>query len=402
MGKGAGSLDTFLGYCCEGAMNLFGDLYRGRRVFITGHTGFKGFWLTTWLLHLGAELAGYSLDVPTKPSGFEALGLAGRIRHIQGDVRDAQTLAQSIQDFQPDIVFHMAAQALVRPSYEEPAATFAANAFGTLNLLEAVRAASRVQALVLITSDKCYRNDEWVWGYRESDHLGGADPYSASKACAEIIAHSYFASFFRQGTRMATVRAGNVIGGGDWALDRIVPDCARAFAAGEAVSIRSPWATRPWQHVLEPLSGYLWLGAALLQEHQDARAPALPVHGESFNFGPAADVNATVAEVVQALAGHWPGFAMRTDADAESRKKESTLLKLCCDKALAHLRWKAALSLAESIRFTAEWYREFYSLAGSGKAGAKAEKSTGMYDFTVRQIAAYTAIASQAGLAWTR
>lgn len=379
-------------------MDLFANQYRGRRVFITGHTGFKGFWLTTWLLHLGAEVAGYSLNVPTTPSGFEALGLEQRIRHISGDIRDRARLAAAIQDFKPEAVFHMAAQALVRPSYEDPVLTFESNAIGTMNVLEAVRKTPSIKALVLITSDKCYRNDEWVWGYRESDHLGGKDPYSASKACAEVIAHSYFHSFFGQNVSSplaATVRAGNVIGGGDWATDRIVPDCARAFAENKTVHIRNPWATRPWQHVLEPLSGYLWLGACLLREKEGKGSTPLPCHGESFNFGPPSDVNATVEEVALALSEHWPGFSYSTDKNACPDKKECTLLKLCCDKALAHLNWKPALVLTESIAFTAEWYKE-YCLGAQGKNAAD------IYALTVKQLEAYAEKAAGRGLEWTK
>ena len=218
---------------------MFGHVYTGRRVFVTGHTGFKGSWLTAWLLRLGAEVAGFSDGVPTTPSHYDVLGLADSILDRRGDVRDRAGLGKAMRDFRPEIVFHLAAQPLVRAAYADPAATIETNALGTLNLLEAVRATPSVQAVVCITSDKAYRNDEQVWGYRENDHLGGADPYSASKGCAEIIAHSYFASFFGTGPRCATTRAGNVIGGGDWAADRIVPDCARAWFAGEAAEIRN-------------------------------------------------------------------------------------------------------------------------------------------------------------------
>lgn len=413
--------------------SMFLNQYRGRRVLITGHTGFKGFWLCTWLLELGAEVAGYASGVPTEPSGFAALGLENRIAHVRGDVRDREGTAAAIQRFRPEIIFHMAAQALVRPSYADPALTFESNAMGTLNVLEAVRRAPDVRALVLITSDKCYRNDEWVFGYRESDHLGGKDPYSASKACAELIAQAYFSSFFRAGTRMATVRAGNVIGGGDWATDRIVPDCARAWMSGLPALIRSPSATRPWQHVLEPLSGYLWLGANLLRGGSRA---GLPLHGESFNFGPPADVNATVGELAEALARHWPGFSLAPDRmgeeGKEEGKKEATMLKLCCDKALAHLGWKAALSFAETVRFTAEWYRRFHERAGAAvgdRPGAATHracpshghaagtddrpgsavngdkpdtaKDGGMYAFSAAQIGTYAATARERKAVWT-
>lgn len=370
---------------------MFLNQYRDRRVLITGHTGFKGFWLCTWLLKLGAHVTGYSLGLPTEPSGFSALGLESRITHITGDVRDREAVSSAIDRFRPEIVFHMAAQALVRPSYENPALTFETNAMGTLNVLEAVRRAPGVRALVLITSDKCYRNDEWVFGYRETDHLGGKDPYSASKACAEIIAHAYIPSFFREGARLATVRAGNVIGGGDWATDRIVPDCARAWMSGAPALIRSPAATRPWQHVLEPLSGYLWLGANLLVGESRR---GMQLHGESFNFGPSAEVNATVGELAEALARHWPGFSLSMDRAAADGKKEATLLKLCCDKALAHLDWKAVLPFTETVRFTAEWYRRLHENSGEAQLSE-------MFAFTTGQIEAYAVKARERNAVWT-
>ncbi len=328
---------------------MFADCYKGKRVFLTGHTGFKGSWLSAWLTSLGATVCGFADTVPTKPAHFEAMGLGGHVRDLRGDIRDRDAVVRAMREFHPDVVFHLAAQALVRKSYDVPAATFEANVMGTLNVLEAMRACPSVQAGVFITSDKCYRNDEWVWGYRETDHLGGSDPYSASKGCAEIVAHSYFDSFFKNGPACATTRAGNVIGGGDWALDRIVPDCARAWSSGQAVQIRSPWATRPWQLVLEPLSGYLWLGAYLL----GAQSGPFPVRGEAYNFGPAADVNNTVAEVVEALAAYWPGFRSEMDTSGHAGMKECTLLKLSCDKALAHLNWKATLTFDETISYTA-------------------------------------------------
>ena len=366
---------------------MFDNIYKGRRVLITGHTGFKGSWLTAWLLSLGAEVAGLALPPPSEPSNFAVLGLAERIRHTEGDVRDLAVVRKAVTDFQPEIVFHLAAQALVRKSYAEPLDTFDTNIRGTMHVLEAVRGAPSVKTVVCITSDKCYRNDDWVWGYRETDHLGGEDPYSASKACAEIVAHSYFKSFFADGPAAATVRAGNVIGGGDWAEDRIVPDCARAWSAGEPVTIRSPWATRPWQHVLEPLSGYLWLGARLFSGQTTA---GLPLNKEAFNFGPAADVNNTVAEVADALAAHWPGFESVMDRAAEAGRKECTLLKLSCDKALAHLGWKATLNFAETIAYTAGWYKAYY--------GRKAD----MFDLTMGQIADYAGAAKDRGNAWAR
>ncbi len=366
---------------------MFNNAYKGRRVFITGHTGFKGSWLAAWLLELGAEVTGYALEPPSTPSAFAVLELEKRIRHIHGDVRDAAGLARAVQQAGPEIVFHLAAQALVRPSYEDAPGTFAINAMGTLNLLEAVRACPGIGATVCITSDKCYRNDEWVWGYRETDHLGGDDPYSASKACAEIIAHSYFKSFFANGPAAATVRAGNVIGGGDWALDRIVPDCARAWTSGKPTHIRSPHATRPWQHVLEPLSGYLHLGAMLLSGREGNGG--LPLRGQAFNFGPPSAVNAEVLQVAETLKNLWPGFDFFCDPSTSAGKKECTLLKLCCDKSLAHLGWRAVLDFAETMRFTAQWYQAH----ADGKE---------MYAYTAGQIAEYAGKARLGGLSWNR
>lgn len=375
---------------------MFLSHFHGRRVFVTGHTGFKGFWLTTWLLKLGANVAGYSLDYPTSPSGFRALGLERQITHILGDVRDRSRLVDAVTAFKPDIIFHMAAQSLVRSSYHNPALTFETNAIGVMNILEAARNLPKLQAMVLITSDKCYQNREWVYGYRETDALGGNDPYSASKACAEIITQAYSSSFFVKGARVATVRAGNVIGGGDWAEDRIVPDCARAWGQGTPVVIRSPYATRPWQHVLEPLSGYLWLGANLMEEfalaETDEAQPAGGLHGEAFNFGPLSEVNATVGQLAEELSRHWPGFSVSMDRSNGDAKKECTLLKLCCDKALARLAWKATLRFTDTVRMTAEWYKSW-----NDTRGREAET---MYAVTDEQIDVYASMAREQGASW--
>lgn len=361
---------------------MFAGSYRGKRVLVTGHTGFKGSWLCTWLLELGAEVAGFSLGLPTQPANFQALGLEGRLRHYLGDIRQPSRLAQAMLEFAPEVVFHLAAQSLVRRSYGDPALTFETNALGTMNVLECLRQQPSVAAAVIITSDKCYRNVEWTWGYRENDVLGGEDPYSASKACAELISQSYAASFFPKGPPfLATARAGNVIGGGDWAPDRIIPDCVRAWSDGRVVQIRHPHATRPWQHVLEPLSGYLWLGTSLLEN------PALA--GESFNFGPSALVNQSVAELLEAMGQQWPEAAWEPDPAEPGGQRESTLLKLCCDKALNLLQWRALLPFGETIRLTAEWYREYYE-NGPGA----------MYSLSCRQIAGYQDRAGTAGLPW--
>lgn len=364
---------------------MFAGVYARRRVLVTGHTGFKGSWLCAWLLELGARVAGYSLNIPTEPSNFEAIGLREHLTHFEGDVRNIGELARVMSIFKPEIVFHLAAQSLVRRSFAEPVLTFETNAFGTLNVLECIRNQPQLQAAVIITSDKCYRNQEWTWGYRENDTLGGADPYSASKACAENIFRAYADSYFQDslGPWVGTTRAGNVIGGGDWAPDRLVPDCIRAWSAGRPALIRFPAATRPWQHVLEPLSGYLWLGARLYQK--DPR-----VKGESFNFGPAVEVNQSVQELVSTMAGHWPGAAWEVEAQPPGKQKESIMLKLCCDKALNFLAWQPTLSFPETLALTTEWYKAFYKGGGDP-----------LYAFTINQIGAYTTKAMTKLQTWT-
>jgi CDP-glucose 4,6-dehydratase len=359
----------------------FADSYRGRRVLVTGHTGFKGSWLALWLRHLGADVAGYSLDVPTQPSNFEILELSGHVSHRFGDIRDGAALGRVVDEFRPEIVFHLAAQSLVRRSYADPATTFATNVVGMVNVLECLRARPWIETAVLITSDKAYRNDEWCWGYRESDTLAGRDPYSCSKSCADLVAQSYYHSFLRDTpTRLAITRAGNVIGGGDWAQDRIVPDCMRAWCRGEAVMVRNPSATRPWQHVLEPLSGYLWLGARL-------RAGQEGLNGESFNFGPETSVDQTVAQLIESMAARWPGVRWQAPGAPESRH-ESTLLKLSCDKALFKLHWRAVLQIAETVEFTVDWYRHWH------------EKRVAMREFALRQIDRYSSLAVERAAVW--
>jgi len=364
---------------------MFENIYKDKRVLITGHTGFKGSWLCAWLLDLGAKVAGYSVDVPTKPSHFEALQLSDRIEHIQGDVRNKSSLDAALSQFQPEIVFHLAAQSLVRKSYEDPIITFETNSMGTLNLLNCLRDQPSVVAAILITSDKCYENVEWLWGYRENDRLGGKDPYSASKACAEVISRVYTESFFgEKGPFVATTRAGNVIGGGDWALDRVVPDCVRAWSNGEKVVIRNPHATRPWQHILEPLSGYLVLGQKLLQGVTE-------VKNESFNFGPSAKVNQSVGDLITDMAQYWSGAEWKFEQEVGSGKPESTLLKLNCDKALQMLKWNSILGFPETIRMTGEWYQAFY-----------AQKFSTISETTSKQIEEYVEKAKQANLIWTQ
>ncbi len=362
----------------------FNGVYAGRRVLVTGHTGFKGSWLALWLLKLGAEVAGYSDEVPTTPSNFELAGLAGRMHHYLGDIRDRARLAAVIDEFRPEFVFHLAAQALVRRSYADPVTTFETNTMGMVNVLECVRTRPWIEVAVLITSDKAYRNDEWCWGYRETDALGGHDPYSGSKSCADLVAQSYYHSYLRHvPTRVAITRAGNVIGGGDWAADRIVPDCVRAWSEGQSVAVRSPEATRPWQHVLEPLSGYLWLGAQLYRKE-------VGLNGEAFNFGPDAHVKETVAELIGVMADRWPGVAWHVPEGFEHAGHEAMLLKLSCDKALFLLNWRAVLEFRETVAFTLDWYRTWHGAASD------------MYAYTTGQIEAYCALAASREAAWIR
>jgi len=333
-------------------MNL--ETFQNKTVLITGHTGFKGSWLSVWLHTLGANVVGVALDLPSQPSHFEVAGLSTLLEDHRFDIRDGSALKKLVLHTQPDFVFHLAAQALVRLSYDDPVGTYQTNAIGTLNLLEALRPLKKQCTVVLITSDKCYDNVECIWGYRETDTLGGPDPYSASKGMAELLIRSYVASFFPKDgdVRIAVGRAGNVIGGGDWASDRIVPDCVRSWAKGETVELRNPNATRPWQHVLEPLSGYLTLAAELYKNPE--------LHGEPFNFGPPSHQNHTVLELVQEMSGHWNQVRWDDISTSGEHPYESALLKLNCDKALHHLRWQAILSFEETIRMTAEWYRSCY------------------------------------------
>ena len=368
-----------------GGLNMFLNVYQGRRVFITGHTGFKGSWLTSWLLKLGAIVAGYSREIPTQPSHFEILGLQEKISHYEGDICDSTALQEAIDDFRPNIVFHLAAQALVRESYNNPVETFQTNTVGTMMVLEALRHRPWIGAAVMITSDKAYRNTEWLWGYRENDALGGEDPYSSSKGCAELVFYSYFESFLKhQEIQIASTRAGNVIGGGDWARDRIIPDSVQAWSKKDPVVLRNPQATRPWQHVLEPLSGYLLLGAHLWK--QKAK-----LNGESFNFGPVASTVEPVIDLIQKMSNYWPGSEWQVDAEVSHSMPEAGLLKLCCDKALHLLNWSAVLSFEETAQFTGEWYRKFYE-----------EGHEAALEQTEQQIEEYTKIARTRGQKWTQ
>ena len=330
------------------AMELNPSFWHGRRVLLTGHTGFKGGWLGLWLQMLGAKVQGYALPAPTSPSLWQAARLAERIPGTLADIRDSDCLANAVKQFQPEVVLHLAAQPLVRASYASPADTYATNVMGTVHLLEAVRQCATVRAVVVVTSDKCYDNREWLWPYRENDALGGHDPYSSSKACVELVCASWRASFFH-GTApwIATARAGNVIGGGDWAPERLVPDTLRAWECGEAVTLRYPNATRPWQHVLEPLHGYLLLAQALAQQHKEMAT--------AWNFGPDTEGVASVAQVVAQLSRLWPGVAA-WNTPAQAQPHEAALLALDSTKARQQLGWRPRWSLAQALARTVDWH----------------------------------------------
>jgi CDP-glucose 4,6-dehydratase len=330
--------------------------WRGKKVFLTGHTGFKGSWMSLWLERLGAKVTGYSLPPPTTPSLFETASVAAGMRSITGDVCDLPHLKQAVGESEPEIVFHMAAQSLVRASYQDPILTYRTNVMGTANLLESIRTAKSVRAVVVITTDKCYENRNWVWGYREIDRLGGHDPYSNSKACAELVVSAYRDSFFQHGgdhacpLALASARAGNVIGGGDWARDRLIPDAIRSFAEGRSLKIRNPQATRPWQHVLEPLRGYLML-AQSLNEQGSAFASA-------WNFGPKPDDAQPVRWIVERIVSSWSSPAT-WEIDGGEHPHEAQMLQLDWSKAAQQLGWRPALDVADALALTIDWYCDF-------------------------------------------
>jgi CDP-glucose 4,6-dehydratase len=366
---------------------MFGGAFRGKSVWLSGHTGFKGSWLATWLLRLGARVHGFSLEPPTNPSLFEQLGLASQLHHEIGDVRGAEAVARSIQNASPDFVFHLAAQPLVRLSYEQPIDTYAANVMGTVHVLDSLRPLDRPCAAVMVTTDKCYENREWVHSYREEDPLGGHDPYSSSKGAAEIAIAAYRRSFFgSHPVKIASARAGNVVGGGDWALDRIVPDSIRSLQRGAAIPVRNKHSTRPWQHVLEPLSGYLCVAARLAGEGNASQLAS------AFNFGPALSSNRTVAELVQEVLKHWPGeWDDRSDPNAVH---EATLLNLATDKAFHLLGWSPVWSFGQTIAKTATWYRAAHELGGSHERD--------VLQLTQTQIEEYECDAAAMALPWTK
>jgi CDP-glucose 4,6-dehydratase len=362
---------------------MFSDTYRHKRVFVTGHTGFKGSWLVLWLLHLQADVAGYALEPPTQPNHFELLSLD--MDSTVGDIRDLSKVSEALWSFKPEIVFHLAAQPLVTRSYKDPVETFTTNVMGTVNLLEACRQTESVRAIVNVTSDKCYENREWVWGYRETDPLGGHDPYSGSKGCAELVTTSYQRSFFpihgyqiNHQTLVASVRAGNIVGGGDWGEDRLVPDLMRAASRREKAVIRNPQATRPWQHVFEPLAGYLLLGQQLLEGKKDFSG--------AWNFGPDRKDHRSVLAVARELEDYWPAIDFKITSD-ETDLHEANLLQLDCSKAHAKLGWRSVWNGSKMFENTVEWYRKYYNSARV---------------ISEKQLSEYIEHAERAGLTWAK
>ena len=362
------------------------NVFKGKTVLVSGHTGFKGSWLITWLTHLGANVVGMSNNIATEPSNYNVSGLANYISDNRLDIVDLKEVKKLMLSVQPDFVFHLAAQALVRESYDSPIDTMTVNAIGTANVLESLRSLSKPVVAIMITSDKAYDNVEWSWGYREIDKLGGKDPYSASKGMAELAIYSFVESYFKSSdsnVRVGITRAGNVIGGGDWAKDRIVPDCVRSWAENKVVEIRQPDATRPWQHVLEPLSGYLTLANELYLNDT--------YNGEAYNFGPPANQNYSVRDLIDEMSKYWTSVDWKDISNEVAHLHEAGLLKLNCDKALHDLNWQPTLDFNETVKLTANWYRTYYESTESI-----------MYDFTISQINHYMELSSSRGTTWMK
>ena len=350
------------------------DIYQGKTVLITGHTGFKGSWLAVWLESLGGKVVGYSLDPPTDPSIFRATGLSNRIVDIRGDILDCDKIFKTIKKYRPEYIFHLAAQPLVRHSYKNPLETFTINIIGTANVLESIRKSQYSTTCLCITSDKCYENREWDYAYRENDSLGGYDPYSASKAAAEIVIASYRKSFFSQGKEnsrvsLSSARAGNIIGGGDWAEDRIVPDCVRALAKGKPIEVRAPHSTRPWQFVLDPLFGYLSLASKMKEDPER--------YAEAWNFGPDHSNAVDVQTLTEKILAAWGKGTWKDISDNKNAPHEAGHLMLDTAKSMVKLGWKPVYDIDDAIQKTMEWYRNYYS----GK--------NDMYDFSFQQIESY-------------
>ena len=361
------------------------SIYNGKKVIVTGHTGFKGSWLCTWLLKHNAKVFGISDTLVSEPSNFEACKLEDKVKDIRLNLLHKEEILNEIKEIEPDFIFHLGAQALVRPSYEDPLLTINTNAIGTANIAESLRTLNKKVTFISITSDKSYDNIEQIWGYKETDRLGGKDPYSASKAMAELVLKTYFHSFFNleeSNVRVAITRAGNVIGGGDWAKDRIVPDCVTSWSQNKVPEIRNPNATRPWQHVLEPLGGYLLLGARLYND--------INLSGEAFNFGPAANNNYSVLELIKEMQKNWGNVKWGEDSQFSQKVYEATLLRLNCEKAQNYLNWTPILDFTETVEMTASWYRNFY------------EQSKDPFDFTLSQITHYENKAYLRGASWIK
>jgi len=347
---------------------LITNTYKGKKVFITGHTGFKGSWLALWLSHLGADVTGYALKPNTNPSIFNEINLASKIHHIVGDIRDEAGLAEAVKKAQPEFVFHLAAQPLVSVSYDDPKYTFETNTMGLINLFEAVRKVDSVKVFVNVTSDKCYENMEKDYAYIETDKMGGYDPYSCSKGVSELITNSYRNSFFKDtDVALASARAGNVIGGGDWSKDRLVPDCVKALSENKDITIRNPIAVRPWQHVLDPLMGYLFLGAKMAKDNKK--------FNEGWNFGPKKDSVLNVEQIVSKVIENWGSG--KYIVDGSQKFHEAKLLQLNIDKATKELGWTPVFDCNEAVAETVSWYKNFYDKTGS------------VYDFSINQIKSY-------------
>jgi CDP-glucose 4,6-dehydratase len=374
----------FLIAVLENRIVILEKIYKNKTILITGHTGFKGSWLSLWLHSLGANVVGLSNGIPSQPSNYSASKIDDVVHTNNIDIRDYESVKKLVINTEPDFIFHLAAQSLVRPSYDNPLDTISTNLIGTANILESVKLLNKNAVVVMITSDKAYDNVEWVWGYRETDRLGGKDPYSASKGMAELAIRSYTESFFNTSDSHITLgvaRAGNVIGGGDWAKDRIVPDCMSAWSKGDIVEIRNPNATRPWQHVLEPLSGYLILGANLHNNKKN--------HGEAYNFGPSANQNYPVSELIEQMAISWDKVRWKDTSKKHKHLHEAGLLKLNCDKALLDLNWEPTLQFDNTVKMTIDWYKRFYD-----------KDSNSMFNFTLLQIEEYVNFAKSQNKFW--
>ena len=374
---------------------MFSSFYQGKKVLVTGHTGFKGAWLCQWLCELGANVAGISLGIPTNPSLFTQLGLAGKMGDNRIDIRNLDSTMQCFLDEKPDIVFHLAAQSLVRESYTSPVDTYSTNVMGTIHVLECLRALEKKVTGIIVTTDKCYENQNWLHGYRESDPMGGHDPYSSSKGCVEILVSSYRRSFFDKESfarvGVATARAGNVLGGGDWATDRIVPDAMRSLSSGDVIRVRNPSSTRPWQHVLEPLSGYLWLGATIGNSLDSGSAnQEWKRYTSGFNFGPEVSSNLSVGKLVDEILIHWDGRYEYLPENAEMHEAEK--LNLVVEKAFHLIDWRPTWDFKQTIEKVVDWYRDL-----DGK-----DRPDEYRKITLMQISDYIESARARNIPWSR